>query len=79
MGNRLARYSAIAAGLGLALVLIWILWPRHSQRLLVGVDDDTLKWTADPVSVVRWQHELGAEAVRVWVVAENQEPRTENP
>jgi hypothetical protein len=67
MGNRLARYSAIAAGLGLALVLIWIFWPRHSQRLLVGVDDDTLKWTADPVSVVRWQHDLGADAVRVWV------------
>jgi hypothetical protein len=67
MGNRLARYSAIAAGLGLALALIWVFWPQHSQRLLVGVDDDTLKWTADPVGVVRWQRELGADAVRVWV------------
>jgi hypothetical protein len=67
MGNRLARRSAIAAGLALALVLIWVLWPRHAQRLLVGVDDDTLKWTADPVSVVRWQHQLGADAVRVWI------------
>jgi hypothetical protein len=67
MGNRLARYSAIAAGLGLALALIWVFWPRHAQRLLVGVDDDTLKWTTDPVAVVRWQRQLGADAVRVWV------------
>jgi type III secretion system FlhB-like substrate exporter len=67
MGNRLARHSAIAAGLGLALVLTWIFWPRHTLRLLVGVDDDTLKWTGNPVAVVRWQHELGADAVRVWV------------
>jgi hypothetical protein len=67
MGNRLARHSAIAAGLGLAVLLIWVFWPRHTQRLLVGVDDDTLKWTPNPVAVVRWQHELGADAVRVWV------------
>jgi len=33
----------------------------------VGVDDDTLKWTANPLGVVRWQRALGAEAVRVWV------------
>jgi hypothetical protein len=67
MGNRLARYSAIAAGLGLALVLIWVFWPRHAHRLLVGVDDDTLKWTSNPVAVVHWQRALGADAVRVWV------------
>jgi len=35
--------------------------------LLVGVDDDTLKWTARPLDVVRWQRRLGADAVRVWV------------
>jgi hypothetical protein len=33
----------------------------------VGVDDDTLKWTANPLGVVRWQRALGAQAVRVWV------------
>jgi hypothetical protein len=33
----------------------------------VGVDDDTLKWTSDPLAVVRWQHTLGADAVRIWV------------
>ena len=33
----------------------------------MGVDDDTLKWTANPLGVVRWQRALGAEAVRVWV------------
>ena len=41
--------------------------PAPAPRLLVGVDDDTLKWTADPLAVVRWQHALGAQAVRVWV------------
>jgi hypothetical protein len=53
----------IAGGLAAWLVL------RHApaRRLLVGVDDDTLKWTADPVGVVRWQRALGARAVRVWV------------
>lgn len=67
MGDRLARAAAIAAGLGLALAgLIWLAWPSASPRLLVGVDDDSLKWTADPVSVVRWQRRLGADAVRVW-------------
>jgi hypothetical protein len=68
MGNRLARRQAVLAGIGLALGLIalWLLWPRHAARLLVGVDDDTLKWTADPVAVVRWQRQLRADAVRVW-------------
>ena len=49
-------------------VAAWLaLRPAHAPRLLVGVDDDTLKWTADPLGVVRWQHALGAQAVRVWV------------
>jgi hypothetical protein len=69
MGNRLARRTAIAAGLALALAgLIWLAWPTApAQRLLVGVDDDSLKWTANPTAVVRWQQHLGADAVRVWV------------
>jgi hypothetical protein len=54
---------AIAGG-----VAAWLaLRPVHAPRLLVGVDDDTLKWTADPLGVVRWQQALGAQAVRVWV------------
>jgi hypothetical protein len=36
-------------------------------RLLVGVDDDTLKWTSNPLGVVAWQQSLGVQAVRVWV------------
>ena len=35
--------------------------------LVVGVDDDTLKWTPFPLTVVRRQESLGADAVRVWV------------
>jgi hypothetical protein len=67
MGNRVARLAAIVAGLGLTVGVAWLVWP-HAQpaRLLVGVDDDTLKWTNDPVGVVRWQRTLGADAVRVW-------------
>ena len=33
----------------------------------MGVDDDTLKWTSDPLGVVRWQRSLGVQAVRLWV------------
>ena len=45
-----------------------VLSPSPSPRqLLVGVDDDTLKWTSDPLGVVTAQRRLGAEAVRVWV------------
>ena len=39
----------------------------HAPRLLLGVDDDTLKWTPRPLDVVRRQQALGAQAVRVWV------------
>jgi len=35
--------------------------------MLVGVDDDTLKWTPYPLTVVARQQALGAAAVRVWV------------
>jgi hypothetical protein len=40
--------------------------PR-APHLLVGVDDDTLKWTPHPLRVVRRQRALGAQAVRLWV------------
>jgi hypothetical protein len=57
---------ATAAGLGLWLALRPSAPPRE-PHLLVGVDDDTLKWTANPLGVVRWQRALGVQAVRVWV------------
>jgi hypothetical protein len=56
---------AVCAGLAAWLVLRPSAPPRPA--LLVGVDDDTLKWTSDPVGVVRWQQQLGVQAVRVWV------------
>jgi hypothetical protein len=81
--NRLARAQAVAARARIARRLIaviivvaagvvaaWlVLRPSepHAPHLLVGVDDDTLKWTSNPVGVVRWQRSLGAEAVRIWV------------
>lgn len=61
----------------LAAAAAALLWPelrpsprrpaRPAAPLLVGVDDDTLKWTASPLEVVRRQRQLGAHAVRVWV------------
>ena len=60
--------AALAAGL---ILLYRTLLPGRPvvrpHPLLVGVDDDTLKWTAHPLAVVRRQRALGAEAVRVWV------------
>jgi hypothetical protein len=53
--------------IGAVGVGIWLL-VRPSQpapKLLVGVDDDTLKWTPFPLTVVRRQQALGADAVRV--------------
>jgi len=68
-GSRIQR-RLIAAALLLVVgaVAAWLaLRPVPAPRLLVGVDDDTLKWTANPLGVVRWQRALGADAVRVWV------------
>jgi hypothetical protein len=72
MVDRVARGQAILAGLGLlafGVAAAWLAWPQgHAQpRLLVGVDDDLLKWTSNPLGVVRWQRGLGADAVRIWV------------
>lgn len=41
--------------------------PAQKPPLLVGVDDDALKWTADPLAIVRRAQALGAGAMRVSV------------
>jgi hypothetical protein len=72
-GARIARRLIAAALLAGAALAAWLLLrpnenpPPREPHLLVGVADDTLKWTANPVGVVRWQQQLGAQAVRVWV------------
>lgn len=47
--------------------MLWLSHRPGPPRLIVGVDDDTLKWTGTPLAVVRRQQALGADAVRVWV------------
>ena len=59
----LGSLALAAAAFGLWLALR----PAPAPRLLVGVDDDTLKWTPNPLTVVARQRALGADAVRVWV------------
>jgi len=64
------RFLVVAAAILLAAggVTTWLLLESSApERLIVGVDDDTLKWTANPLGVVAWQRSLGAQAVRVWV------------
>jgi hypothetical protein len=68
-GTRIPRRLIIGLALaGLAVGLWLALRPAPAPpRLLVGLDDDTLKWTPYPLTVVRRQRALGADAVRVWV------------
>jgi hypothetical protein len=51
----------------LAVLLVIATRAPSPPRLLVGVDDDTLKWTPRPLAVVAAQRRLGADAVRVWI------------
>jgi hypothetical protein len=59
----------MALAIGLIAVGVWkVAHHSHPARaLIVGVDDDTLKWTPFPLTVVRRQQSVGANAVRVWV------------
>ncbi|MGH2999691.1 MAG: hypothetical protein ACRDNM_10360, partial [Gaiellaceae bacterium] len=63
------RLTRVVVALGFILVGVWfVTHPSHPARtLIVGVDDDTLKWTPFPLTVVRRQESLDASAVRVWV------------
>jgi len=76
MGSRIPRrlivlllvVAAAAIGAG-----VWLLVrPAPERTLIVGVDDDTLKWTPFPLTVVRRQRALDADAVRVWVPWHNE-------
>jgi hypothetical protein len=68
--TRRLRFALTAVALALLAVGAWLAFAPHAPgppRLLVGVDDDTLKWTTKPLAVVAAQQRLGADAVRVWV------------
>jgi hypothetical protein len=66
--RRLIVAALAAAALGaLAALIVTATRAPSPRRLLVGVDDDTLKWTTRPLSVVAAQRRMGADAVRVWV------------
>jgi hypothetical protein len=70
IARRLIAVALVLVGAAVVVAVVVVLHRPHGRgapHLLVGVADDTLKWTADPVGVVRWQQALGAGAVRVWV------------
>jgi hypothetical protein len=66
---RIARRLILVSFAALLGVGIWLaVRPAHrAPTLLLGIDDDTIKWTPFPLSVVRRQQALGARAVRIWV------------
>jgi hypothetical protein len=48
---------------------------QAAPGLVVGIDDDSLKWAADPVATVGVLHDLGVQAIRVtvpWAAGESQ-------
>jgi hypothetical protein len=52
----------------LGLGVWWLVRPsHHPPTLIVGVDDDTPKWTTFPLTAVRREQSVGADAVRIWV------------
>jgi hypothetical protein len=55
---RMTVFAAVALALSCGIA-------HAGQGLLVGVDDDTLKWTEDTKSVVTTQQDLGLGAVRI--------------
>ena len=59
----------MAIAIGFIALGVWKV--THATRpalpLIVGVDDDTLKWTPFPLTVVKRQQSVGVGAVRVWV------------
>jgi hypothetical protein len=59
----------VAIAIGFIALGVWKV--THASRpalpLIVGVDDDTLKWTPFPLTAVRREQSVGAGAVRVWV------------
>ena len=67
--QRKLRIAAPVIALAFIGVGVWqVTHPSHPPRaLIVGVDDDALKWTPFPLTVVRRQQSVGAGAVRVWV------------
>jgi hypothetical protein len=62
MGGRL---RAGAAGFALAVALVAAAAASADSRLVVGVDDDWLKWTASPGRITAAYGDLYLGAVRV--------------
>lgn len=52
-----------------ASIAVWLVVrpSRPPRQLLVGFDDDSVKWTAAPLRLVKLQRQLGADAVHVAV------------
>lgn len=71
MGRKLLCIALLAVGCGLSAPAV----AGAAPGLLVGVDDDTLKWDANPQDTLAVLRDLGVQAVRVTVPWSAEESR----
>jgi hypothetical protein len=68
--RKVALLAAAAVAVVAAVVVVIVVETRPSPRpprLLVGLDDDSVKWVANADGVLASYRELGVGAVRVWI------------
>jgi len=62
-----AAIALAAAGVTALVVLLALPRPAQPPRLLVGVDDDSVKWIDRPDAPLAHYRMLGVRAVRLWI------------
>lgn len=70
--SRVVLLAIVLAAAGLTTALVVLLRPQapappQRPQLLIGVDDDTVKWVSQPDDLLRDYRRLGIGAVRVWI------------
>ena len=62
-----AAAAALAIGAAIVVVVLEQRAPQRPPRLVVGLDDDSVKWVANADGVLASYRALGVEAVRLWI------------
>lgn len=69
-GNPSIRWTALAlavVAIAAAVTVVLVTRPAPAPRLLVGIDDDSVKWLDRPDGPLAHYRRLGVEAVRLWI------------